>query len=139
MARIYTITQSVQTGSGVTGGSIQGSGDGVIEFDFTISAGATNQANFINIIQADIKSCILLFNATGSTGGSIGGHLTLKTNSSGSPQETITLVDGVSQIYNSAPVSGTIQFSGNITEFFSTDASTGAVGGILSIRCLTQQ
>lgn len=139
MARIYTITQSVQTGSGSVGGAIQNSGDGAIEFDFTITPGATNQANFINIIQADIKTCILVFNATGSTGGTIGGHLTLKTNSSGSPQDTITLVDGVPIIYNSAPASGTVQFSGNVTEFFSTDASTGAVGGVLSIRSLMQQ
>ena len=103
MARIYTITQSVQTGSGSVGGAITNSGDGAIEFDFTIAPAAANQANFINIIQSDIKTCLLVFNATGSTGGSIGGHLTLKTNSSGSPQDTITLVDGVPIIYNSAP------------------------------------
>ena len=134
----YTLANTINTPSGTLNASKVVSGDVNLEADFTVGAGATNTAETISIIQSTLVAVVLLFNATGATPASpIGGHLTLKTNSSGSPQETITLNDGVPLVYPAGGVA--IPFAGNVTAFYMTDASTGAVGGILHVRALTNQ
>lgn len=115
----YTITTSV-TGHGVTKTFTETpSADGGHPLDITVPAATTNKQVNVALTRANLAAVVLY--ATGA--------VTIKTNSSGSPQETITLVAGEVVKWTSGQGSGLAgcPFSGNITALYITNAGSAAV------------
>lgn len=86
-----------------------------LNFNFTLSASSTNYDLPGAVITiANIKNLYMCFDTA----------VTLKTNSTGSPQETLTFTANVPLIWDSQmPVAiGTI-FAGNITKFYLTNST----------------
>lgn len=78
---------------------------------------ATNTLYNVSLIQAKLKSVCLKSDQA----------LTIKTNSSGSPQETINLVAGQSYIWTlQTDGAGKIPFAGDVTAFYITNSSAAA-------------
>lgn len=81
----------------------------------SIAASATNQSFNFNVILANMKSCLIYAD----------GALTIKTNSAGSPQDTITLVAGQAIAWQTGDA-GSAPFAGNVSTLFMTNPSTTA-------------
>lgn len=92
-----------------------------------LAAASTNVAIAAVIVRANIKSIVIQ---------STTGDLTIKTNSSGSPSDTVTLTSGQTVIYAASPVSiGTNPFpTADVTELYlsSTAGTTFNLNAILN-------
>jgi hypothetical protein len=100
--------------------------DEVNNWDGSIAANTTNQALHLAFTTASVVS--LLLSAPGTQG------VTLKTNSSSSPVDTITLAAGQSIIWTTSRREA-IPFTADVTEIYATNAST-TVAAPLKIRVL---
>lgn len=100
-------------------------GDQEFNYDAAVSAGAVNAAVLAPITKADLLSvCIYSDQA-----------ITIKVNSTSSPQEVITIAAKQQVQWNVASPFA-CPFSGDVTEFFISNA--GAVPANVSIRTLSQ-
>jgi hypothetical protein len=96
--------------------------------DALVPAGATNKEWDIAITVANMKSMVLYSDQ----------NVTLKTNSTSSPQDTINLVAGKEIIYTSdGAAGGAIPFAGNVTKFYITNG--GLKDANFKYRGLLQQ
>lgn len=135
MNHTIAITYTSPSG-GISAPTATLTGDENYEALFVIAAGAVNQQADVQLKTATMQSLLLLWTAAAAPGAT--STLTLKSNSSGSPQDTITLKTGVPIIYYAGgPYSN--PFSAAITQLFSTDNTTNAVGGTLVVRALNNQ
>jgi hypothetical protein len=108
-----------------------------IEYDVSVAAGASNVAvaDFPALTQASLQS-VGFYLSAGATG-----TVTIKTNSSGSPQDTIPLTCPSTTL--AQVLLWTLQinliakcpFSGNVTTMFVSNSSASAI--TLSIRIIT--
>jgi len=128
-----TVTSPVGT---VAIPTVSAAGDEIYEAVLAIAPAASNAQKNISIVQATMQFLLLLFTANVAPGATK--QMTLKTNSSGSPQETITLTDGIPVVYYAGgPYAN--PFAGNVTTVFATDTTTNAVGGTLTVKALNNQ
>jgi hypothetical protein len=96
--------------------------------DALVAAGATNKEWDLALTVANLQSCVLFCDQ----------NVTLKTNSSSSPQETISLVAGKEVIYtHDGAAGGAIPFAGNITKFYLTNS--GVKDANFKFRALLHQ
>lgn len=134
MNHTVAITYTSPTGTNPTTQIL--TGDENYEALFAITAGAVNQQANVAIASSTLQSLLLLWTAAAAPGAT--STLTIKTNSTGSPQDTIVLKNGVPVIYYvNGPYSN--PFAGAVTQMFSTDNTTNAVGGTLVVKSLNQQ
>lgn len=108
-------------------------GDTNLETVIAVAPGATAQTGPLAVVQANMVVLIILFKATGSINGSIGGYCAITTVGT---VDTINAYDGIPLIWY-AHNGLTNPFTGNITSYSLADDSTGAVGGTLQISVLT--
>lgn len=133
----YNINSSVGCPANpVTAPVVTLTGDGDMELDIPVAAAASAVQKAFAVKVSTIQVSMLLF--TAATGPGATKTMTVKTNSSGSPQETITLTSGVINLYYVGGPTA-VQFGGDVTTIYITDTTSNAVGGTLSIRCLTNQ
>ena len=92
--------------------------------DVALTAGASNVALAFAFTRANVKSLALYCT----------GDCTIKTNSSSSPQETITLTAGQPTVAANL-TAAEVLFSGNVTTFYLSSTA----GGTFSVRMLLQQ
>lgn len=95
-----------------------------LNFDFTLAASTTNQQINLAFVKADLQSIFISSNQT----------ITLKTNSTGSPQDTLTITAGDPfqwDINSGIPN----PFAGSVTTAYLTNGT--ASGANVSIRTLT--
>lgn len=113
MAFTHTIGHTYKTDAGqVSSTSWSYADDTEINVDSAVPASTTNKQVDVAVTVANIKSvCIYSDQA-----------LTVKTNSTGSPQETITLKAREAVIYSAD--TGTAPFAGNVTAMYLTNAGT---------------
>jgi hypothetical protein len=91
----------------------------------SVPASTTNQQAALAFTVADVEMVYMISDVT----------VTLKTNSSGSPQETITLTAAKPVIWYTG-CGLTIPFAGNVTTIYLTNATAGAAA--VNIRILKQ-
>ncbi len=112
------ITHEILTQATVGGTSISVIATQTVEFeakmDRSIAIGATNLELPFTCESTNLKSWVILSDKA----------LTVKTNSSSTPQETITLVANVPQVWQTGM--GTAPIAGDVTKLFVTNAS-GAI------------
>jgi hypothetical protein len=96
--------------------------DGEVNLDEVVAAGQVNKEYDISITQANIKSMVLIASQA----------LTLKTNSTSSPQETIALAANKQLVWTIDHIEAK-PFAGNITKFYVTNA--GGTDATLKFRC----
>ena len=99
-------------------------GDGHIKLDPTIPASATNFAVTLAFIRAEVNSIWI----------SAPGNLTLKTNNSGAPIDTINLLANIPKKWNLDQPIGEMMFTADVTALFVTNPA--AVPVELKIRIL---
>lgn len=120
----HNVVQSYQTAAGSLTGNLAVVGDTELNADVTLAALSTNVELDVPFTLANVKSIALLCSAA----------CTVKTNSSGSPQETITLVAAQPLICKSQ-TEAAAQFAGNVTKFYLSSTA----GGNFSVRILLDQ
>jgi len=98
-------------------------GDSVFECDLVVPVSTTNQLQGVSILRANIKSVLIYSNTT----------VTLKTNSSSSPAETITITGGGPAFSWALACGITLPFSANLTAFYWTNGSS-TVAATVNIR-----
>ena len=113
MSKTHTITTSWSNGGAPIQGASINTNDGETNRSLAIPASTTNQAIIIAFLVANLQSCFMLSDQ----------DVTIKTNSSGSPQETISLKAG-QPIMWAQGLGLAALFAGNITEMFVTNAGT---------------
>ena len=114
----YTITTTI-VGHGETKQFIESpTGDGAKPVDVSIPAATTNKQVNVAATRANLAAVVLYASAA----------VTVKTNSSGSPQETIELAAGEVRKWTSTEGAGLAgcPFSGNLTAFYLTNAGGSA-------------
>ena len=114
-----------QNGNPVTPAAQLLTGSEELNLDFTLSANTTNQQISLAFTKTLLQS-IFIYSATQ--------NITLKTNSSSAPQETLTITAGIPAVWsvNDGFVN---PFAGNVTTAYVTNAT--ATDTAVSIRCLT--
>jgi len=128
MAFTHTIARTYNDGISNIGGLESVSNDTVISFDGSIAAPTTNGLISLAFTQANLKSLCLFCDRA----------LTIKTNSSGSPQETITLVAGQALVWSLAhDLIATCPFSDDVTALYVTLASGAAA--TFKVRAILDQ
>ncbi len=126
MPFIHTITRGYRDSSGRT---IQSSeptnGNTESNFDGQVAGTTTNHEVDFLLTQATLQSCCIFCDQA----------ITIKTNSSSMPQETITLAAGQNLVWDLVfDGIGKIPFSGNVTKLFITNSGSSAAN--VSIRAL---
>jgi len=102
--------------------------DTEVNADMLAAAGATNKEYDVPVTVANIKSMVLYSDQA----------VTIKTNSTSSPQETITLAAGAQKIYTfDGLAGGAIPFAGNLTKFYISNA--GSKDANVKFRALVHQ
>lgn len=93
----YSVTDTTAPGAGALSRSafLGRQSDGNKQFEVTVPAGATNQAVAINFSHTNLKSVYLAV-----TDGAGAGTVTVKTNSSGSPDNTFTVKSNGPLVWN---------------------------------------
>jgi hypothetical protein len=120
MSATYTLLQQLNTPSGTVSQTISTTGEAVVEMDVAIPAASNTQVN-LGFPYANVK--MIWMNASVA--------MTLKTNSSSEPDQTISLAAGVPQAW----ITGG-HGSNPITDDVAAIYVTAAAEGTLSIRCL---
>ncbi len=125
----HSITKGYKTDEGtVTSVVTSITGDAEAGVEATLAVGATNQLFTVAITRSQILS-ICLFAST---------SMTVKTNSSSTPQDTISIAAGGQVVYEGAGASGAVNpFSGNITALYVTNNDPKA--GNFKLRVLLNQ
>lgn len=102
--------------------------DTQIELDMLAVAGANNKEYDVALTLANVKSLVLYSDQP----------VTIKTNSTSSPQDTITLAAKQQKIFTADGLAGGANpFAGNLTKFFITNA--GASDANVKFRALLHQ
>jgi hypothetical protein len=115
MAKSFVLTQSVTVdGVAVASGSDTITADGLKQFDDSVAGSTTNKEIDIAFVLAALKSFFLYTSQA----------LTIKTNSSGAPQETFTVPAGGVLAWSSNM--STALFAGNVTKIYATNAGSTA-------------
>ncbi len=120
---IHTLVQSLTGPSGQLAASKQYTAAAITELDEVIAAGATNEAISLAVDISQVKSLIITSDQ----------DLTLKTNSSGSPTNTLALKANVPYIWN-VDSYDTCKITADVTIAYATNA--GADDAALSMRIL---
>lgn len=120
---LHTLVQSLTTPSGQVSVSKQYSAAGSIEIDETVPATTTHMPLSLAIDVSQLKSLLISSDVA----------LTLKTNSSGSPTDTIAIKAGIPYIWNTDSYD-TCLITADVTTAFLTNATGGAA--TVSIRGL---
>ncbi len=120
----HNVVQSYQTAAGSLTGNLAVIGDTELNADVTLAAAASNVELDVPFTLANVKSIALLCS----------GACTIKTNNTGSPQETITLTAGQPTICKSQTEAAAL-FAGNVTKFYLSSTP----GGNFSVRILLDQ
>jgi hypothetical protein len=110
MASTVRVTSSVAVGSTSHSATISHTVENLQIFEETVPDASTNVQFLLAIDISAAKVVSLLADQ----------NLTVKTNSSGSPQETITLVAGRPKVWNTGD---TAMFAGDVNSIFVTNAS----------------
>jgi hypothetical protein len=125
MSFTHTITDTYSDNAGiVVTTTVSKTGSEVVEWDGTIPVSTTNQALQLAFTMASMQ--MICITATGA--------LTLKTNSTGSPAQTITLTANQSITWYTGSAA-TNPITADVTEVFATNAS-GTIVPALKIRVL---
>ncbi len=120
----HNVVQSYQTAGGSLTGNLAVTGDMEQNADVVLTAGASNTLLTFAFTRANVKSIALYCT----------GDCTIKVNSTGSPQETITLTAGQPTIAANNTAAEAL-FSGDVTAFYLSSTA----GGTFSVRVLLQQ
>lgn len=104
MSIIHTIARSWTNGSRSIPNSIPITGGSEVNWDATVATGVTNQSQTFAMTVANMQSLYILSNT----------NVTLKTNSTGSPANTINLLANVPLVW---------QTGGYYTNLFTTDVT----------------
>lgn len=122
----HTLGTTYRTGSG-TIASISASytGEGEVDLDTTVALSTTNKEFDIQFIKTDVISMIMFSDKA----------VTIKTNSSGSPSDTISLAAGMPLVWNT-DVPTAIPLAGPVSKIFVTNATANAAA--LKIHILTK-
>jgi len=96
--------------------------DAEVNLDDTVTAGASNKEFDVNITQANIKTLCLMSTK----------DVTLKTNSTSTPQETINLAANKQLVWTIDHLEAK-PFSGNVTKFYFTNSGTS--DATIKFRC----
>jgi len=116
MSITHRITQGYQTPEGTVSSVSQSyTDDAAINIDASVADGETAQEIDVAVTLANLKSCSLSSDKA----------VTIKTNSSSTPQETITLTAGQAIVWGHDHVEDA-PFSGNLTKFYVANASGAA-------------
>lgn len=100
-------------------------GEGEVDLDATVALSTTNKEYDIQFIKTDVISMIMYSDKV----------VTIKTNSSGSPSDTISLAANMPLVWNTdSPVA--IPLAGNVTKVYVTNAT--ATNAALKIRVLAR-
>lgn len=131
MSVTYTITRQIvdRTGSQLNFRQESPTATTALEEDISIAGTTTNQLlTFPGLTQANLQA-VGLFVSAGAT-------VTIKTNSTSSPQDTIVLTNGQVLVWTLATdLIAKCPFAGNVTAIYVSNAGSGAV--TFSIRVLT--
>lgn len=112
----HKVAQSYVTAEGtITSVTSSYVGDAEVGLDDTVAATTTNKEFDLAVTKANILSMVLTCDKA----------VTVKTNSSSTPQETITLAAGQAIVWASDHTESA-PFSSNITKFFVTNAGSAA-------------
>jgi hypothetical protein len=124
---LHSYNQSYITSGGQFSLQVAVTGNGEANNDTALSPGATNVQVVYTLVRSQIKSLCL----------SCTGDCTIKTNSSGSPADTITLVAGVPLFFptNAAATAVGAIHSADVTSLYLSSTA----GGTFSIRACLQQ
>lgn len=112
---IYTHVQDVTyiaDGATIVNTTFTYSGDSETGIQETITGSTTNKEFYLPFTVAQIQSLVMWSNQA----------LTIKTNSSGSPQDTINLVANKQLIWDTDSPPANIPFAGDVTAIFVTNA-----------------
>lgn len=125
----HTITRSwagQSSGSPINPVGATFTGTEELNFTLSLAGGATNTQFNLVFTKTSLQSIFIYTDAE---------NVTLKTNSSGSPQDTITITAGEPYVWDVS--SGiTNPFAGNVTSGFVTNSS-GTISTNFYVRCLT--
>ena len=128
MAITHTITRgwAGQNGSPINPAGASFTGSEELNFTLNLAGGATNTQFNLVFAKASLQSIFIYTDAE---------NVTLKTNSSGAPQDTLTITAGEPWVWDVN--SGiTNPFAGNVTAGYVTNSS-GSVSTNFYVRCLT--
>lgn len=112
------------TSSGSVSGTITEVGANEVVIDDAVAASQTNLLRAVSFTQSLVQSIIMLAST----------DLTVKTNSSGSPTDTISLKAGIPLIWSKSSAYFTCPFSANVTAFYLTNST---VPTTFKVRILT--
>lgn len=127
MSITHTVTRSYSVnGSPVVTASGTQTGDEEVDLDVAVPASATNQEYDLAWTQSAMKSVMLFSDSA----------ITIKTNSTSVPQDTITLAAGQEIAWQTGDP-GNAPFSGNVTKLFISNGNTSAAN--VKVRGLFQQ
>lgn len=129
MAFTHTILHSYRDSSATTiTGTESVSADTEINYDGSVAGETTNYEVDWGVTRANLKSVGIFCDKA----------ITIKTNDSGSPQETITIAAGQQRIWSLATDTITLcPFSNNITKLYITNSTAGAAS--VKVRALCDQ
>jgi hypothetical protein len=99
-------------------------GDGVVEANASIAAGATQEIDLAVPDETKIQAMVVRAK---------GGDLTLKTNSSVEPTDEIALVDGVSIIWTSDDPVGNRPFTDAVTKLYAVNLGSAVVSLVMRV------
>lgn len=114
MAFTVRVTKSVTEGSTTIQSSVDHACDLVAKMDESVADGVSNAEYAVSVAVANMKAAVIQSSVA----------MTIKTNSSGSPQETIVLAPNVPVVWQEGDAA---IFAGDVTSIFVSNAS-GAVG-----------
>lgn len=120
---LHTLVQSLTSPSGQKSASLQFNAAAVLELDEAIAAVTTNQAVALSFVVAKVVSIFILTDA----------DLTLKTNSSSSPTNTIALKSGVAYFWFTPNAYNACLFTSDVTTAFLTNAGANAANCYIRI------
>ncbi len=122
----HTLGTTYKTDAG-TIASVQAiyNGEGEVDLDATVALSTTNKEFDIQFIKTDVISMIMYSDKV----------VTIKTNSSGSPSDTISLAANMPLVWNTDTPTA-IPLAGNVTKIFVTNAT--ATAAALKIRVLAK-
>lgn len=128
MSIIHTLGISYTvSGNNIVNALVNQTGDEEVDIDVAVAPSTTNAEYDQTLTVAALKSVVLYSDQA----------LTIKTNSSSAPQDTINLVAGQAIVWQ--PAGGfSAPFAGNVTKFFLTNAS-GTLTANFKMRALLQQ
>lgn len=111
MSVTHTLNEKASSSAGNSlGASWTELGNSEINLDIQLAASSTNVLATVAFTAANVQSCVLIADH----------NMTIKTNSSGSPADTINLVAGIPWVYSKSAGYSASPFGTNVTAFYLT-------------------